>query len=41
MQAHHKSTLTAEQLPRLFPPDAESLPDTGTKLPKTVYSADE
>ena len=41
MQAHKKATLTAEQLPRLFPPDTESLPDTSIKLPKTVYRADE
>ena len=41
IQAHKKNTLTAEQLPRLFPPKAESLPDTSIKLPKTVYSANE
>lgn len=35
-----KPKLTAEQLPRLFPPDAESLPDTDTEAIKTISSDD-
>lgn len=35
-----KPKLTAEQLPRLFPPDAESLPNTDTETTKTISSDD-